>query len=75
MNKEMLISFLQRRPFIADGDYVIAANTGPGYGDIVVRCCNGRCPDGIVIGATDVASLIAEALNGMSQQNAPPNAE
>lgn len=75
MNKEMLASFLQRGPFSRDGDCVIATNTGPGYGDIVMRCCNGRCPDDTVVSATELAAHIAEVLNGMSQQNAPPNAE
>ncbi len=75
MDAAKLASFLQRGPFSRDGDCVIATHTGPGYGDIVMRCCNGRCPDDTVISAAEVAAHIAEVLNGMSQQNVPSNAK
>lgn len=66
MDDEELASFLQAGSFRVTGDrYVIADNSGHGYGNTVVECFPIRCPDGTVISGDQVASLVSEALNAM----------
>lgn len=50
-------------PFsVTSGNFVIAANTGDGYGNTVARCFPIRV-DGKTIEAAEIASLLAALLN------------
>lgn len=65
MDEVELASFLQRGPFIADQHYVGVTNTRTGFGDIMLRCNAAHCPDGVTIGADEVAAYLAEMLNAL----------
>lgn len=64
MNQKEPGNFFQTGPFRVTGEhFVIAANTGDGFGNTVARCFPIREGDKEVTSAAEIALLLANLLN------------